>query len=75
MWNDATLAIRIGRRENTKSAVSYTSSSAPSASTGVAQTKASGRIHEIELAVTQSSGSLWTLAQGIDVTANADGKK
>jgi len=75
IFNDATLGLRVGRRENTKSSVNYTASVVPSTSSGIGRFKASGRVHEIELSVTQASGSLWTQIQGIDVDAIDAGAK
>lgn len=75
VFNDASLSIRVGRRENTKNASSYTSAIAPSTRSGVARMKASGRIHDIETTITQASGSLWTHMQALDVGVNQDGTR
>jgi len=75
VFNGATLSLRIGRRENTQSTASYTSAVSPSSSTGMFRLTAGGRIHEFELTVAQSSGTLWTHAQGLDVTGSLAGKK
>ena len=73
VWNDATLAARIGKREHTKNAVVYTASAAPSTRSGIVRCRSSGRVHEFELSVTQSSGALWKHAEGLDVDATPDG--
>lgn len=73
IWNDATLTLRVGRREITTAAPSYTASVSPSTRSGIARFKASGRVHEIELSITQSSGTSWSHAQGLNVSAGADG--
>jgi hypothetical protein len=75
VFNGASLAIRVGCRERTQDAVSYTGSIAPSGRSGIARMKASGRFHEIETSITQGPGALWTHAQGLDVAATADGRK
>lgn len=75
VFNDATMTLRVGKREHTKNAVTYTSSVTPSTSTGIARVRASGRYHEFELNLTQSSGSVWTHAQGLDVEFNQDGNR
>ena len=75
VFNGASLSIRVGRRERTQDAVSYTAAATPSARSGVARLKASGRFHEIETGITQSAGALWTHCQALDIAATADGKK
>jgi hypothetical protein len=75
VFNGASLAIRVGRRERTQEAIDYTAVIAPSERSGIARMKASGRFHEIETSITQGPGALWTHAQGLDVTATADGRK
>jgi hypothetical protein len=67
--NSAVPTIRIGKRENTQNAVVYTSASSPSSLTGMFRITASGRIHDFELTMTQSSGTLWEHVQGLDVAA------
>lgn len=73
LFNDATISIRVGRRETTANSVSYTSAVTPSTFSGVARFKATGRFLTVEQTISQSSGSLWTLAQGIDLTAGDEG--
>lgn len=75
VFNDASIGIRVGRRENTQHSTSYTASIAPSAFSGVARFKATGRVHDFEMTVTQASGTAWTQAQGIDVEARQGGRK
>lgn len=67
--NDATLTLRVGRRESTNNTASYTSSVSPSSLSGLYRVTASGRLHEFEVTVTQSSGTIWTHFQGLDVQA------
>ena len=73
VFNDATLAIRGGKRDTMSDAVVYTSSITPSTRTGIARVRAAGRYHEVELTISQSSGLAWTHAQGIDIGAIPDG--
>lgn len=75
VFNGASMSIRVGRQENNNDAVSFTASSTPSARTGVARLRASGRIMQIELSITQASGTLWSHAQGLNVDALADGSR
>ncbi len=75
IFNDATVALRIGRREHSAAAVSYTPSLTPSSKSGIARTKASGRLHNVELTLSQSSGTNWEHAIGVDLEANQDGRK
>ena len=75
VFNGAALAVRVGRRERTQDAVSYTASVAPSSRSGIARMKASGRFHEIETTIAQASGPQWTHAQGLDIGATPDGMK
>lgn len=67
VFNDAAPTLRVGRRENTQHAATFTAATAPSTLTGIIRLTASGRVHEFELTVTQSTGTLWTHAQGLDV--------
>jgi hypothetical protein len=64
--NGATVTGRIGRREQTADATSYVNVSA-SSRTGVLRTKASGRLHRLELTVTQNGGTNWGQIRGLEV--------
>lgn len=75
VYNDATQSFRIGRRENTKDSVNYTGSFSPSTLSGIARTKASGRIHIVEHTISQPSGVAWAHTQGVDITVTPDGRK
>jgi hypothetical protein len=75
VFNDATLAVRVGKRERTQSAVTYTASTTPSANTGVAWVRAGGRYHEVELSLTQASGTEWRHAQGFKINFKPDGNR
>jgi hypothetical protein len=75
VFNGATLTLRIGKRENTQTTATYTSAASPSSLTGMFRLSASGRVHEFELTIAQSSGTLWTHAQGLDVRASLAGRK
>jgi hypothetical protein len=75
VFNAATLSLRIGRREHTQTSAAYTSAASPSSLTGMFRLTAGGRIHEFELTIAQSSGTLWTHAQGLGVTGSLAGKK
>jgi hypothetical protein len=65
--NGASPTIRVGRRESTQASVTYTDNLAPSSLSGVIKVKATGRVHEFELTMTQASGTNWTHVQGLDV--------
>lgn len=67
--NGAAPTLRIGKREHTKQSDTFTSSASPSTLTGIFRMTASGRIHDFELTMTQSSGLLWEHVQGLDVQA------
>src|SRR5262245_57324163 len=56
VFNGASLAVRAGRRERTQDPVSYTAAVTPSARSGIARLKASGRFHEIGQTLQQDSG-------------------
>lgn len=73
--NGATVTGRVGKREKTSDAISYTSSISASSRTGVLRTKASGRIHNLETTITQSSGTNWTYIQGLDVDTAGAGSR
>lgn len=73
--NGAVPTIRVGRRENTQNAITYTDYTAPSALTGIARFKATGRVHDLELTMTQSGVTKWTHIQGLEVDANRLGRK
>lgn len=76
IFNAATLTMRIGRRESTQTTASYTAATSPSSATGMFRLSASGRVHDFELTITQSSGTLWKQAQGIDIQrASLAGRK
>lgn len=75
IWNDATVNVRVGRREHTKAVQSFTSAITPSTQTGWARMIASGRVHQFEFALTQSSGMVWKHAQGFDVGYVPDGRQ
>jgi hypothetical protein len=74
-FNDATLAVRVGKRETTKNSITYTSSTTPSTRTGIARFRASGRFHDVELTISQSSGTRWEHAQGVEIDVVEDGTK
>lgn len=69
VFNDASQTLRIGKRESTNAGAVYTGSISPSSLTGLLRGTASGRIHEFEVTIEQSSGTRWTQAQGLDVQA------
>lgn len=76
IFNGASPSLRIGKRESTQNAVVYTSAITPSSLSGIMRGIASGRIHEFELSVTQTSGTIWTHVQGLDVQmATGAGRK
>jgi hypothetical protein len=67
--NGVTPTLRIGRRENTQNAATYTSAASPSSLTGIWRVTASGRVHDFEVTLTQTSGTNWAHMQGIDILA------
>lgn len=73
--NGAAPTIRVGKRENTQNAPVYTDYTAPSALTGVARFNATGRVHDFELIMTQTSGTNWTHMQGLNIEAANVGMK
>jgi hypothetical protein len=75
VFNDATHTYRIGKRENTSQSITYTGSLTPSTATGIVRGRASGRVHTYEQTIEQSSGTRWTLAQGLEVRSTRDGRK
>lgn len=75
VFNNGAPTIRIGKRENTQHAQVYTASVAPSALTGVWRMTASGRVHDFEVTITQTSGTNWEHIQGLDVQAQVAGQK
>jgi hypothetical protein len=74
-FNGATLTVRVGRRENTQNAATYTDYTSPSTLSGVARFNATGRVHDFELTIEQTSGTNWTHSQGLDVGAKQLGQK
>jgi hypothetical protein len=75
VFNDATHTYRIGKRENTSQSITYTGSLTPSTATGIVRGRASGRVHTFEQTIAQSSGTRWTLAQGLEIRSTRDGRK
>lgn len=73
--NSAAPTIRVGRRENTQNAATYTDYTSPSTLSGVARFNATGRVHDFELTVTQTSGTSWTHIQGLNIEAQRQGQK
>ena len=67
--HDVAPTLRIGKRENTQVAQTYTSATAPSSVTGIWRMTASGRVHDFEVTLTQSSGTNWEHMQGLDILA------
>lgn len=75
IFNDATIGMRVGKREKTSSATSWTSSVSPSSLSGICRVIAAGRLHEFEMTLSQDTGTAWAFAQGLDVRAVPDGRK
>ncbi len=73
VFNDATVALRVGKREHTKNTVTYSGSLTPSTQSGIARVRSSGRVHEFEVTLTQSSGNEWDFVEGLDVDVVPDG--
>lgn len=74
IFNGATLTVRVGAREHTGNAVSYTGYLSPSSRSGIVYARKSGRLHAFELNIAQSTGTEWKHAQGVDVIAVPDGR-
>lgn len=73
VFNDATLSARVGKREHSKNAIVYTSATTPSTRTNIARLRASGRLHNVELTISQSSGTVWEHVQGLDIPFQIEG--
>jgi hypothetical protein len=73
--NGATVGLRIGKREHTGNSWTYTNSITPSTSSGWARGRASGAYHNFEWTITHSTGTRWSVLQGMDVAATPDGRK
>lgn len=71
VFNDASPTLRIGKREHTKQAVTYTSAASPSTLSGKFRVTAAANIHEFEFTLTQSTGTIWSHAQGFNLQAGA----
>lgn len=67
---DASLSLRIGKRENPMQATTWVGPFSPSNATGIVYPRASARLHELELTI---SGEGWVHAQGLQTTEKADG--
>ena len=67
--NGVTPTVRVGKRENTQNAATYTAAASPSSLTGLWRITASGRVHEFEVTLTQSAGTAWEHMQGLDIQA------
>lgn len=74
-YNDATVRMRVGKREKFSDAVTYTASISPSARAGIFRCRSSGRLHSFETTITQASGTIWHHAEGLDIEAVPDGKQ
>ena len=73
IFNGATLGVRVAKREHSNNPVVYTPSVAPSTKSGIARVRAGGRLHQIELMLSQASGVVWDRAEGLDVDSTPDG--
>jgi hypothetical protein len=73
LFNDAIQTLRVGKREHSKNSVVYSGAITPSTRSGIGRMRSSGRIHQFEQNLSQTSGLMWKFAEGIDVDANPDG--
>lgn len=73
IFHGATQTMRVGRREHGGTETSYSASISPSTRAGTFRAHRSGRIHEFEHTLTQTSGTMWGHAEGLDITATPDG--
>jgi hypothetical protein len=71
-WGDASVSLRIGKRENSGQTSTWVGPFTPSTATGIIYTRASARIHELELTI---AGDGWTFAQALSTTEKPDGKR
>ncbi len=67
--NGVAPTIRVGRRESTLNSATYTAAASPSSLSGLWRLTASGRIHEFETTLTQTTGTTWEHMQGLDIEA------
>lgn len=71
-WGDASLQLRIGKREYSGGPITWVGPHPRTAPTGTIYTRASSRLFELELEI---SGSGWTHAQGLQTLEQADGRR
>jgi hypothetical protein len=75
VFNDGQQSIRVGKQSNTGAAQTFTTTVQPSTLSGIAYPIASATIHQFEHTITQSSGTVWQLAQGLEIQAAAEGRR
>ena len=75
LFNDASPTVRVGKFMTNKDSPTYTAAVPPSTRTGVCRLKSKGRFHQVELNLTQSSGTLWKYAQGFQLESSDGGKQ
>ncbi len=73
VFNDASIQLRVGKRERTQDTVNYSIPVVPSTRSGIARVRSSGRVHQFELTLGQTTGIKWEHAQGLDIEAVPDG--
>lgn len=74
VYNDATLGMRVGKAPHMQTSMTFGAPLTPSTRTGIVRTRADGRQHQFELGITQSTGTLWAHAEGLDVDAMPTGE-
>lgn len=73
IYNGATQGLRVGKREHGGTSVDYSASVAPSTRAGTFRVHRTGRLHQFEHTLTQSSGTTWEHAEGLDIAVAPDG--
>jgi hypothetical protein len=73
VFNDATLTMRVGERENPFTDLSYTAALSPSSRTGIIHVRKGGKVHNFEFTITQSGGERWFRMDAVDVVGVPDG--
>lgn len=75
VFNNGAVTMRVGRQERTQDLPSYTALLSPSTLTGIIRQRAAARIHAIEMNISQSSGTLWEHAIGVNVRVDNGGDR
>jgi hypothetical protein len=71
-WGEASLSLRVGKREHGGQTATWDGPFSPNPETGVIYPRASARLHELELTI---EGEGWTFAQALQTTEKPDGRR